>query len=88
MLRWCYGSILVRQPSHGSGAFLGEAVRQLILIVALQPGSSWHPPRMPSAMQRRTEASNSLRNWALSRKRSSRFLLTSSDPARRSMERQ
>ena len=25
--RWCYGSILVRQPSRGSGAFLDEAMR-------------------------------------------------------------
>jgi hypothetical protein len=25
--QWCYGSILVRQPSRGSGAFLDEAIR-------------------------------------------------------------
>jgi hypothetical protein len=27
--QWCYGSILVRQPSRGSGAFLDEAIRAI-----------------------------------------------------------
>jgi hypothetical protein len=49
--RWCYGSILVRQPSRGSGAFLDEAIR--------------HSPRLPPRNALAYNLANFLRTLAM-----------------------
>src|ERR1019366_6006115 len=38
--QWCYGSILVRQPSRGSGAFLDEAIRSVVVVVVVRLGTA------------------------------------------------